>query len=90
LQKLSEVPGLKEVPPFSEEANCALENIISSFDVAEALTIKAIERVTNHDVKAVEYYLKEKLGEHDELATVTTYSSHLANRISCIIQELLL
>lgn len=70
LQKLAQVPGVEEVPSFSSEANAILEDTISSFSVADATTVKGIEVVTNHDVKAIEYFLKERLGAHNELAKV--------------------
>ncbi|KOO26142.1 adenylosuccinate lyase [Chrysochromulina tobinii] len=48
-----------ELPPFDEASIALLQSIASGFDVAEAQKVKAIEKTTNHDVKAVEYYLKE-------------------------------
>ncbi len=55
LQCLSRTPDIDEVPRFSESASLLLESIIENFDVSEAQRIKAIEKTTNHDVKAVEY-----------------------------------
>jgi hypothetical protein len=52
--------GIPEVPALSPEALSALDGIVSGFDVASAQRVKAIESTTNHDVKAVEYFLKEK------------------------------
>ena len=60
LQALSQHPAITEVPAFGDEANAAFEQIISGFDEASAQRIKDIEKTTNHDVKAVEYFLKEK------------------------------
>jgi len=57
LAKEGIVPGL---PPFDDATKKLIESISTGFDVAEAEKVKAIERTTNHDVKAVEYYLKEK------------------------------
>jgi len=57
LAKEGIVPGL---PPFDDATEKLIESISTGFDVAEAEKVKAIERTTNHDVKAVEYYLKEK------------------------------
>jgi adenylosuccinate lyase len=84
LQKLSEEPGVEEVPPFSKEANDLLENTISSFSVAEAQKVKDIERVTNHDVKAMEYYLKETLGGHNDVSKVPKVLA-LQRRICLIV-----
>lgn len=61
LLMLSAEPGIKELPPFSDKELKILENIIKNFDEKEAKRVKAIEKKTNHDVKAVEYYIKEKL-----------------------------
>lgn len=60
-----------EVPAFSKDANAVLEELISSFGVADALKVKSVERTTNHDVKAVEYVLKEAFAQHPELAKVS-------------------
>jgi len=57
LAKEGIVPGL---PPFDDATKNLIESISTGFDVTEAEKVKAIERTTNHDVKAVEYYLKEK------------------------------
>ena len=67
LQKLAATESIKEVSPFSPEANAILETIATDFNEDDALRIKDIERTTNHDVKAVEYYLKEKVAQHPEL-----------------------
>ncbi len=60
LQKLSATAAIKEVPVFSDTANEVLNTIVSNFNEEDALRIKKIEATTNHDVKAVEYFLKEK------------------------------
>ena len=52
---------MDEVPEFSADAIAALEGLITVFTPEEATRVKAIERRTNHDVKALEYYIKEKL-----------------------------
>jgi len=59
--------GLAGFAPLSAQAREALRGAVSGFSTADALAIKAIERTTNHDVKAVEYWLKEKLSTHAEL-----------------------
>ncbi len=61
LQALSNRPEIVEVAPFSNETNAALDVIVSNFSEEDANRIKEIERTTNHDVKAVEYFLKEKI-----------------------------
>ena len=63
LQRLAGHPGITELAPFSEQANSFLESLVTEFGVADAGRIKAIERTTNHDVKAVEYYIKERFAE---------------------------
>ncbi|MER2473006.1 adenylosuccinate lyase [Photorhabdus laumondii] len=61
LQKLAECAEIKEVPAFDTDANAYLNEIIANFNEQDAMRIKTIERTTNHDVKAVEYFLKEKV-----------------------------
>jgi adenylosuccinate lyase len=67
LQQLAAHPGLEEAPPISELGNERLENIIRHFSEADAERVKAIESTTNHDVKAVEYFIKEKMADHPDL-----------------------
>ncbi|EJB8479123.1 MULTISPECIES: adenylosuccinate lyase [Acinetobacter] len=67
LQALSNRPEIVEVAPFSAETNAALDAIVSNFSEEDANRIKEIERTTNHDVKAVEYFLKEKIASIAEL-----------------------
>lgn len=67
LQALSNRPEIVEVAPFSNETNAALDAIVSDFSEEDANRIKEIERTTNHDVKAVEYFLKEKIAGITEL-----------------------
>ncbi len=59
-ETLAAHPGIKELPPLGEQEKAFLEGLIVDFDEHEAERIKEIEAVTNHDVKAVEYYLKEQ------------------------------
>jgi len=61
LQALAKAQGIDEVPAFSDEANALLDSIVDNFSEADAARVKEIERTTNHDVKAVEYLLKEKV-----------------------------
>jgi len=60
--------GIAELPALSEQADAFLDDLIAGFDVVQAQRVKDIEAVTNHDVKAVEYYLKERFTELPELA----------------------
>ena len=64
---------LPELPAFSQEARARLQQLVRDFSEADAARIKDIERVTNHDVKAVEYWLKEKVADHAELATAAEF-----------------
>ncbi|MFY2841833.1 adenylosuccinate lyase [Achromobacter ruhlandii] len=65
--------GLPELPAFSQEARARLQQLVRDFSEADAARIKDIERVTNHDVKAVEYWLKEKVADHAELAAAAEF-----------------
>ncbi|MCL9782341.1 adenylosuccinate lyase [Vibrio sp. S4M6] len=73
LQKLSQTDGIKEVPAFSAQAHQFLDDIADNFSESDAARIKEIERTTNHDVKAVEYFLKEKVSEVAELDAVNEF-----------------
>lgn len=65
--------GLPELAPFSEQARQKLGNLVENFTEADAERIKDIERTTNHDVKAVEYFLKEKVADDQELAKAAEF-----------------
>ncbi|RLA05901.1 MAG: adenylosuccinate lyase, partial [Gammaproteobacteria bacterium] len=73
IQALSRHPGIAEVPSFSKTANGLLESIIDDFNEQHAQRIKDIEKTTNHDVKAVEYFLKEAVASSDELSRVSEF-----------------
>ncbi len=73
LQALSQQKKIHEVPEFSAASNKFLNNLIKNFNVADAEQIKAIEATTNHDVKAVEYYLKEQFEKHHPLAKLKEF-----------------
>lgn len=73
LQKLAAHPGVTEVPQFSAEANKVLDSLVNEFSLQDAERIKDIERTTNHDVKAVEYFIKEKIAGVPELHAVTEF-----------------
>ena len=73
LQRLADHQGIAEVPAFSAATNAQLNAIVSEFSEEDALRIKKIEATTNHDVKAVEYFIKEKFEGNDELQAVTEF-----------------
>lgn len=73
LQALAAHDGIPEVPNLSDEGSEALNQIVDGFNESEAQRIKAIEDTTNHDVKAVEYYLKEKIKNNEELANISEF-----------------
>ena len=68
LLALSANPQIREVPPFSSPALERLQKLVTDFSPADAKRIKEIEGTTNHDVKAVEYFLKERTRENAEIA----------------------
>ncbi|WP_133635262.1 adenylosuccinate lyase [Halomonas ventosae] len=73
LQRLAEHPQITEVPRLSAEATAFLEALLRDFSLEDAARIKEIERTTNHDVKAVEYFIKEKIAGQPELHAVTEF-----------------
>ncbi|MGL4487165.1 MAG: adenylosuccinate lyase [Yersinia sp. (in: enterobacteria)] len=73
LQKLAACAKVNEVPPFDTDANAYLDKIVSAFNEQDAQRIKIIERTTNHDVKAVEYFLKEKVEHIPALHAVSEF-----------------
>ncbi|MFD2015369.1 adenylosuccinate lyase [Vibrio olivae] len=73
LQKLAATAEIPEVPAFSAEANQFLDTLAANFSEQDAQRIKDIERTTNHDVKAVEYFLKEKVADVPELHAVNEF-----------------
>jgi len=73
LQNLSRCADISEVAEFSADANALLDSIVENFDPAQAQRIKEIEATTNHDVKAVEYYLKQQVADNAELNAVSEF-----------------
>ena len=73
LQMLAAEPAIEEVPALSDHATHLLENIIERFSEDDAQRVKNIERTTNHDVKAVEYFLKEKITGNSELEQISEF-----------------
>ncbi len=73
LQKLAADQNIEEVAAFSEKATQLLNTIITGFSEADAQRVKDIESTTNHDVKAVEYFLKEKIEGNTELEAISEF-----------------
>ncbi|MGJ8525530.1 Adenylosuccinate lyase [Halomonadaceae bacterium LMG 33818] len=68
LEQLANHPGIEELHPLSAEATTFINRMITDFTPEKAARIKEIERTTNHDVKAIEYYIKEQIADFPELA----------------------
>ncbi len=73
LQCLADHPDIEEVPALSLEASRTLEQILTDFNEIDARRIKDIEATTNHDVKAVEYFIKERFADSQELQAVSEF-----------------
>ncbi|OGT84959.1 MAG: adenylosuccinate lyase [Gammaproteobacteria bacterium RIFCSPLOWO2_02_FULL_61_13] len=73
LQTLAAHPGIPEVPALSPQATRFMDALVSNFSEADARRIKEIEATTNHDVKAVEYFLKERCATNPDLAGVIEF-----------------
>jgi len=73
LQKLASCAEISEVPPLSDNANTMLESLINNFSLEQAERIKSIEKTTNHDVKAVEYLIKETIVDNAELNAISEF-----------------
>jgi adenylosuccinate lyase len=73
LQCLAGHPGIDEVPALSVEANSRLNQIVEDFTERDAQSIKDIESTTNHDVKAVEYFIKQAIADQAELQAITEF-----------------
>ncbi len=73
LKALSDAPGISEVPPLSASARAYLDALAENFSSADAERVKEIEAVTNHDVKAVEYFLKERCEAAEEIRRVAEF-----------------
>ncbi|HMT94047.1 adenylosuccinate lyase [uncultured Thiothrix sp.] len=73
LQMLARHPQITEVPDLSAAANEFLEKLLQDFDEEDARHVKMIERTTNHDVKAIEYFLKDKVAAQPELKAVSEF-----------------
>ena len=73
LQRLAAHPGIPEIAPFSSAATALLDQLVENFQIEHAERVKEFERTTNHDVKAVEYLLKEQAKQLPELAAVSEF-----------------
>lgn len=73
LEALGDEPLIAEVPPLSEAARALFDRIITAFSLEDAEAIKTIEATTNHDVKAVEYWLKQRCAEVPEIAAISEF-----------------
>jgi len=73
LQKLADHQDIQEVPELSSEANEFLDTLVDEFNEKDALKIKDIERTTNHDVKAVEYFIKQKIDGIPQLKAISEF-----------------
>ncbi|MDP1605709.1 MAG: adenylosuccinate lyase [Rhodocyclaceae bacterium] len=73
LKALAAAPEIAEVPAFSAETRAELDLVVSGFAVTDAVAVKNIEATTNHDVKAVEYWLKERFKDNAEVMKVTEF-----------------
>jgi adenylosuccinate lyase len=70
---LSRQDSITEVPTFSDVATKALHSLVEEYDIHQAEQVKEIERTTNHDVKAIEYYLKNAIKGNSELESVSEF-----------------
>ncbi|MBG8624188.1 adenylosuccinate lyase [Neisseria meningitidis] len=73
LKALAAEPKIAEVPPFSAETLAEIDTVIENFSLEDAAAVKAIEATTNHDVKAIEYWLKKRFAEVPEVAAVSEF-----------------
>jgi adenylosuccinate lyase len=73
LEALAAATDVPEVPALSKSARAHLDALLADFSLRDAEAIRAIEARTNHDVKAVEYWLKERLAGHPQLAAITEF-----------------
>ncbi|MGH8558780.1 MAG: adenylosuccinate lyase [Methylococcales bacterium] len=72
-QHLSACLGIEEIQPFSLQAESRLQSLLDDFSEADAQRVKDIEKTTNHDVKAIEYFLKERIRDSEELQRVSEF-----------------
>jgi adenylosuccinate lyase len=73
LQCLADEPGIAELPPLGSVVKNVLNRIVDDFSVEDAVEVKKIEQTTNHDVKAVEYFLRDKIGDGEEIGNLAEF-----------------
>lgn len=73
LKALAAAPQIHEVPPFSADTLAEIDRVMAGFDLENAAEVKAIEATTNHDVKAIEYWLKNRFAHNAEIAAVNEF-----------------
>ena len=73
LETLSDNDSIKEVPALDQRARDRLDEIVDNFDESDALRVKEIEKTTNHDIKAVEYFLRESFGDNESLQKIAGF-----------------
>jgi adenylosuccinate lyase len=73
LKALAQEPSISDIPPFSRGTIAQLDAVASGFSESDGARVKAIEQQTNHDVKAVEYFLRERIAGNEELAGVSEF-----------------
>ena len=87
LQHLSQAPEITEIAPFSDAANAFLEDLLRTFDPESAQRVKDIEKTTNHDVKAIEYFIKEQFSARaDELPELKSANEFV--HFSCTSEDI--
>ena len=73
LKALATAPQIREVLPFSADTLAEIDRVISGFSLDDAAEVKAIEATTNHDVKAIEYWLKQRFAANAEISAVNEF-----------------
>ena len=73
LKTLAAEPKITEVPAFSAATVAEIDRVAAEFSLADAQAVKDIEATTNHDVKAIEYWLKKRFADHAEVARVSEF-----------------
>ena len=73
LKALAVEPKISEVAPFSANTLAEIDSVINDFSLDNAAEVKAIEATTNHDVKAIEYWLKQRFAANAEISAVTEF-----------------
>ncbi len=73
LKALANEPDISEIGPFSTATNDLLDKLVDNFSVSDGEAVKTIEATTNHDVKAIEYWLKQRLQDNTEIAAASEF-----------------